>query len=442
MLLGIHSVNTSSRFDYVLEVFFKHFLQIDYILYPNLGAIGSISTTDAIVYSEKLVEGAFTLFDSGFLWQDDLKPFEPETGVCNGIPTLFPAPEGFSLPFDVFAATFYMLSRYEEYLPFEADAHGRFPAIQSLAYRHGFLEVPVVDFWVKWLRDELVKYGFPLPTLSKPPSPLISIDIDAVYDIRGKGVVRSLSSMVKPLLGGDWPKAANALQVFLGARRDPFDCYDYLFSRFAGKESWLQLFVLCAPVGRYDRAVTPRKKVFRTLVKRLASRFAVGLHPSYASFGKPAKVAKQKLILEKIIGKPINKVRQHYLLYRFPDTANSFIDEGLTQDFTLGFADSIGFRAGTCRPFPFFDLRTNTVRPLTLVPFAFMDRALKDRMGLKPAEAMEKIRELMVSCSSVGVLPVGLWHNDTLSDYGEWAGWKAVFEDFLNKLEDAYEQIG
>lgn len=335
-----------------------------------------------------------------------------------------------------------MLSRYEEYLPFEADAHGRFPAKQSLAYRRGFVEVPVVDFWVKWLRDELLKHGALLPTPSKPPLPLVSIDIDAVYDIRGKGFARSVSAMVKPLLRGNWSMAANALLVILGKRRDPFDRYDYLFNRFAEKEAWLQLFVLCAPVSSYDRAVTPRKKVFRDIVKRLATKFSIGLHPSYASFGKPDMLASQRLLLAKFTDTPVVNVRQHFLLYRFPDTAELYIREGFTHDFTLGFADSPGFRAGTCRPFPFFDLRTNTAHPLTLVPFAFMDRTLKDRSGLKPEEAVVKIRELMVTCCHAGALPMGLWHNDALSDYGEWAGWNAVFETFINELEEVYATLG
>jgi hypothetical protein len=43
------------------------------------------------------------------------------------------------LPFDPLAATFYLVSRYEEYLPFIPDEHGRFPAKQSFAFSNGFL---------------------------------------------------------------------------------------------------------------------------------------------------------------------------------------------------------------------------------------------------------------------------------------------------------------
>lgn len=413
------------------------FLRVEFQMELKL----SLDNKLRVVYSKTPVDGALCIFDSGFLWQDDLLLFEPETGTWNNITTLFPAPEGFSLPFDVFAATFYMLSRYEEYLPFEADAHGRFPAKQSLAYRKSFLEVPVVDYWIKWLADELLENGAPSSGLISPSQPIVTMDIDTVYTIRGKGLLRQCSAVIKPMFRGEWPVAIKAFLVILGRQRDPFDRYDYLFRRFEGKEKWLQLFVLCAPVGKYDRAVSPRKKAFRDVVRQLAERFDVGLHPSYASFGKPAMVAKQKLILEKITEKPVTKVRQHFLLYRFPETANIFIDEGLTHDYTLGFADHPGYRAGTCRSFPFFDLKKKSMRPLTLIPFAFMDRTLKDRIGLTPEGAIVKIRQLISACSGAGVLPMGLWHNDTLSDYGEWAGWKAVFEACINELEEAHGRL-
>ena len=46
--------------------------------------------------------------------------------------------KGSALNFDPFAASFYLVSRYEEYLPFVRDEYGRFQAKESLAWQQGF----------------------------------------------------------------------------------------------------------------------------------------------------------------------------------------------------------------------------------------------------------------------------------------------------------------
>jgi hypothetical protein len=51
------------------------------------------------------------------------------------------------LPFDIFSASFYLLSRYEEYINPHYDLHNRFKAEESLAFKNGFLQIPLVDLW-------------------------------------------------------------------------------------------------------------------------------------------------------------------------------------------------------------------------------------------------------------------------------------------------------
>src|SRR5204863_517356 len=42
-------------------------------------------------------------------------------------------------PFDIFAASFYLLSRYEEYLPHQKDIYGRYAHQNSLAFKENVL---------------------------------------------------------------------------------------------------------------------------------------------------------------------------------------------------------------------------------------------------------------------------------------------------------------
>ena len=47
--------------------------------------------------------------------------------------------------FDIFAAVFYLISRYEEYLPHKKDMYGRYAHENSLAYKKDFLQLPLIN---------------------------------------------------------------------------------------------------------------------------------------------------------------------------------------------------------------------------------------------------------------------------------------------------------
>ncbi|HKO81280.1 MAG TPA: hypothetical protein VJU78_12830, partial [Chitinophagaceae bacterium] len=58
-------------------------------------------------------------------------------------------------PFDIFAASFYLLSRYEEYLPHQKDMYGRYAHENSLAFKEQFLDRPLINIWLQDLKNIL-----------------------------------------------------------------------------------------------------------------------------------------------------------------------------------------------------------------------------------------------------------------------------------------------
>ncbi len=148
------------RLEYVAGVIFSTVLGIDYEITEDRRKIGN---NPSIFYSDEKVKDQFVIRPSGMLSAAGVTALVPEVTSVGDMPLLFASDEG-SFPFDIFSAAFYMLSRYEEYLPFTNDAHGRFPGSQSLAYRKGFLQMPVVDIWARYLAGALVK-RFPVITI-------------------------------------------------------------------------------------------------------------------------------------------------------------------------------------------------------------------------------------------------------------------------------------
>ena len=94
----------------------------------------------------------------------------------------------------------------------------------------------------------------------------------------------------------------------------------------------------------------------------------------------------------------------------------------------MGYCDRIGFRAGTCTPFYFYDLENEITTNLKIFPFVYMDGVLKDRIKYSHDEAIVKITEIKDEVKKVKGQFTSIWHNESLSDEDIWKGWRRVFE--------------
>jgi hypothetical protein len=83
--------------------------------------------------------------------------------------------------FDLFAAAFYLVTRYEEYLPFIADRHNRFEASQSVLFKHGLLERPLINEWAEDLKQTFSKTHAGLRARTASYQYKITIDVDQAF---------------------------------------------------------------------------------------------------------------------------------------------------------------------------------------------------------------------------------------------------------------------
>ncbi|MCC6683775.1 MAG: hypothetical protein IT247_01765, partial [Bacteroidia bacterium] len=114
-------------------------------------------------------------------------------------------------------------------------------------------------------------------------------------------------------------------------------------------------------------------------------------------------------------------------------TCLQLIENGIEHEYSMGYAEQAGFKASTARSFKFFDLVHNKQTQLTVHPFMLMDVTLKNYMGLSIEEAMEVTSKIIQQVKQVNGELISLWHNESLSDYGEWKGWRTVYEQLINK---------
>lgn len=371
---------------------------------------------------------ALCISPAGLLEEHGIREQEVEIGIRHGVPVLFPDPDPASDPgFDPFAAAFYMVSRYEEYLPFDGDAYGRFTSSASIASRSGFLHLPVVHAWAGLLQDAL-RRRFPGLEGHPPAYRYVpTIDIDHAWAYRGRSVARTMGALGRAAMRADMEDIAARLKVLAGRSRDPYDTYDFLeelHAQYGNQPLW---FILHADYGGEDNNVSPGTGAYHALLKRLDREGRLGIHPSLSSNRSFRRLEEEYGGLCDLLDRDVNFSRQHFLKFSFPGTFRALEKLGITDDFSMGYADRAGFRAGIAMPFPFFDLGRNHVTGLVIHPVSIMDVTLRDYLRLTPDAALEMVHELIRTVRHANGEFVSLWHNESLSETRRWKGWRRVY---------------
>lgn len=335
-----------------------------------------------------------------------------------------------TLPIDIFGSAFFMLSRYEELVTPDRDEHDRFPAWASLAYKVGFLERPIVDEYVEilwwamkrlWPRLERKKHQFQMR---------VSCDVDHPFTFDG-----SLKRCVRRV-GGDFlnrrspTAAANSVVGSWQARRgqyhrDPFRNGIELIVELnekAGRSVAFYFIPEKTDAGK-DQSPSLDEPRMRSLLREIHARgHEVGIHPGYNTYRSSEAMRRSVNTLRRVLDEegiiqPLLGGRQHYLRWHTSETARLWEECGLDYDSTLGFADHAGFRCGTCREFPLYDLQQR--RPLRLRerPLILMEcSVLAERyMGVTDAnQALSVMSDLRANCERFGGVFTLLWHNSEL----------------------------
>ncbi len=435
-MLLIFVPKLTNRAGYTINVVMRDLLQTDFAITTDPRAFANHAGPRLCYAYNPLedcdapfVKAAKLLFETS-IEEQDCHPF-----TYAGTTVLFPVyGRGSALPFDPFAATFFMLSRYEEYLPHRTDIHGRFMATESLAYREGFLQTAVVDRWALMLKDILVERYPELTFRSRAFMFEQTIDIDAAYCYLHKGIFRTVMGVLRDGIHRHDPEEVrHRMRVLMKKEEDPYDTFDYILrlSQQYSYRSNLIFFALMGDYGIYDKPASPHCSEFRQLLQHLGDYAKMGVHGSYYSAEEPARMGKEIERLSDILHRSIVRNRFHFLRFNLPYAYRNLLQNNILHDYTMGFAEMPGFRCGTCTTVPFFDLNSDQESTLSIHPFVAMDTTFHTHMGVTPDEAKMQLHTLVDEVRAVDGTFSCIFHNQNLSDDFDWKGWRTVYEDLL-----------
>ncbi len=433
-MILLYSEEITPRIKYISRLLFSQILQTE-ISFTTDSASFRDSQLPKINYSFEKFDDEIYIQPHRLMHDNTLEIPTIEAVWYENEKYFFESSDDSVLPFDPLAASFFLVTRFEEYGSKTVDNYNRYKAENSILAKYGLLKKPVINIWANLLANKIAEKYNGLHFAKQSFNFISTIDIDNAWAYKYKGFFRTSGALLKSVIKGNFTEFKSRIKVLTNNEPDPYDSYKYLTQEFKGNEDKVLFFFLLGDYGHFDKNVSYKNKHLIELIQNTKKRYDIGIHPSFASSKNEGaeKVKTEKERLEKICGGEITKSRQHFLRLKFPNTYLQLIDAGIAEDYSMGYASQPGFRAGICTPYYFYDLKNEVETNLLIVPFQVMDGTFLNYLKLSPEEAIQQIEKIMIEVKKVGGTFVSIWHNETVTDTGLWKNYRQVFEK-INRL--------
>lgn len=407
------------RIEYIFSWIFVEILGFQIQFTDNIEAFHINSTSLKIEYNYTRSSDAIFFPCHQILFENDIHNQEIEQIEIENFTALFRPQEFYeSYNYDLFASAFYLISRYEEYLPCIKDIHDRYLPEQSIAFRFQFLEYAMVNRYIYAIQKQISAYYSHFTPKKIQAQSLFTIDIDHAFYAKNVSLEKFLKR--------------NILNLFQSEEKDKYDTYDYIYQKLHEAKLAHKTFMLCPEKpDKNDHFNKREDKSFLELLKLLNYKTDLNIHPSYNSINHKNLIEEEKKWLEHKIDKKIESCRFHFLRF---DTEISYatilLKNGIKEDFSMAYGNYSGFRTSTSLPFYFFDLQKNKKTGLKVFTSCFMDSTYEyysTDINSKYEYAKEKCKSLQQEINEFGGIFIPIFHNDLLAKNK----WKALFENAI-----------
>jgi hypothetical protein len=387
-------------------------------------------TGPKITYTKQPLQNEFFIRSNELLFEQGINDIQLSIADWEGTPCFFTTGERSNLPYDIFAASFFLISRYEEYLPHVKDIHSRFSPKDSIAYQNGFLQKPVVDIWAYKLLEALKERFDDFEYKIKGYDFVSVLDVATSHCYANRGIARGLAGLLMDIGSLRLKRVIDRILVGINRMKDPFDNYAELIALHKKYNVKCNFFFQFADYSKYDKNVSTNSMKFKSLIKYVADYAPVSLAASYSSFTDLELLRKEKANLEEVINRPVNSSKMRYNRVDVPETYRNLITAEFTDDYTMGYTYELGFRAGTCTTFQFYDIPLEVKQPIKVHPFAIHDYALSK---IKKDEViLQRVKKITDEVNQVNGTAIVMFSNELLGNKDD-RDWMSLYAEILKE---------
>lgn len=430
-MLLIYVKKETPRISYIFKHICQRILGIDISFATSLEEFISYPG-EKISYGKKPLGNELFFQSAGLLEQQGVESQDIIVKKWEETIGFFSVPDATGLPFDIFSASFYLLTRYEEYLPHVKDEMGRFMASESLAYQADFLHQPVVDIWAMKFKNRLLtafpELHFEKRTLKIHPI----VEVASPYDYKNKGFFRTWVGYFIDLFKGRFKRIRERTQVLIGLKRDPRDTFKWMVNIAKHSRFKMTFFFLLGESKTFSESINTHRQNFKLLIKYIADYEDVGLIFSDEALADFEVLKSEKRRIEEITNRLLEKTMNTEFQVKLPELYRNLIELEIKNDYTMVYPDVPGFRAGTCTPFLFYDIDYEVKTPLIVQPITMITRALKQRYI---SDIEKRVYQYISEVKKVNGKLMIVFSNEDFAKSPENEFWRNLFSEKLSKYE-------
>ena len=431
-MILVYTPKITRRIEYIFKHIFINIIGLEVNFTSKVDVFVSfegpkLSYAPKKLYNEFYIKSNSILLEQGFSDVDiDVKNWEDSK--C------FFYNENGTIPFDIFAASFYLISRYEEYLPHLKDVYGRFSFQESIAHKNNFIEDPVIDIWAYKLKDSLCS-SFPNIIFNDRKFKLKTIiDVPSVYYYKNKGFLRTIGGVFTDLIRFNPKNIYSRFLVIFRLQKDPYDTFNWIINKQKQVTDKFLFFFLVGKFSTYDKNISLVKQPFINIIKFVSDYSKIGLKLSFFALSNLDILKNEKADIESITNRDLTISRNSFSKVNLPINYRNLIKLKIREDYTMGYVNKIGFRASTCTPFLFYDIDNDIQTPLLINPYNLMDYSLLKINSF--LDKKEKVIALINKVKSVNGTFTSVFHNYSFSNEIRWNRFKEIFEIIINSNND------
>ncbi len=334
---------------------------------------------------------------------------------------------------DIFAASFFMLTRWEEYVNKKRDRLNRFSARDSIAYKNNFLDRPIVNEYLEMLWTMLVSLNFKKEKKERSYKLHVSHDVDFLL------LRETPFKIIIKTIGGDIIKRKNIKLAFsflkeyvfsfFSKEKDPYNSFDYLMDISDKNNVKSHFFFMATGKSIYDNNYKLSNPFLKDLINKVKKRkHLIGIHPTFGAYNDEKQFTKEVAELKSELDLDVKFGREHYLRFEVPTTWQIWENNKMEWDSTMGYHDKEGFRCGVCYEFSVFNILKREKLKLKERPLILMEGTFaqyQKELSIKDVEF--KIQKLVDKIRYYKGDFVFLWHNSSFNNR-DWVKYQPLYE--------------